>query len=191
MSFVVTLLLALAFCGLVLGGAVYLGFLSLGGGVASTGTPGPHASFSFVPGTPTVPPTPTVPSTPPSAPASNAIFSPGGTYTVKPGESLSLIGQKLGIPWLLIAQANNIAGPDYIVQVGQVLTIPVIPTFSPGGNQYVVQSGDTITGIANKVGVDPTDLADFNNIANWDSIQVGQILYVPGPGWTPLPTPSG
>ena len=189
MSFLVTLLLALAFCGLVLGGAVYLGFLSLGGGVASTGTPGPHASFSFVPGTPTVPPTPSSAPSPTATPA--ASIAPGGTYTVKPGESLSLIGQKVGIPWLLIAQANNIAGPDYIVQVGQVLIIPVIPTFSPGGNQYVVQSGDTITGIANKVGVDPTDLADFNNIANWNSIQVGQILYVPGPGWTPLPTPSG
>ena len=189
MSFLTTLLLALAFCGVVLGGAVYLGFLSLGGGsAASNGTPGPHQSFSFVPATPTLPPTP---SAPPASLTPTVPPAAGGTYTVKPGESLSLIGVKVGVPWLLIAQANNIVGPDYIVQVGQVLIIPVVPTFSPGGNQYVVQSGDTITAIATKVGVDPTDLADFNNIADWNSIQVGQVLFVPGPGWTPLPTPSG
>jgi len=62
------------------------------------------------------------------------------------------------------------------------------PSVLPSLTSYVVQSGDTITGIANKVGVDPTDLADFNNIANWNSIRVGDILYIPGPGWTPLPT---
>jgi LysM repeat protein len=189
MSFLTTLLLALAFCGVVLGAAVYLGFLSLGGGgTASNGSPGPRQSFSFVPATPTVPPTPSAPA---ASPTPSAPPAAGGTYTVKPGESLSLIGQKVGVPWTLIAQANNIPGPDYIVQVGQVLIIPVVPTFSPGADQYMVQSGDTITAIANKVGVDATDLADFNNIADWNSILPGQILYIPGPGWTPLPTPSG
>ena len=94
------------------------------------------------------------------------------------------------MPWTLIAEANGIAPPGYIVQVGQVLIIPIVPTYSPGGDTYIVLSGDTITGIANKVGVDPTDLADFNNIADWNSIQVGQVLYVPGPGWTPRPTAS-
>ena len=65
------------------------------------------------------------------------------------------------------------------------------PSVLPSLTSYVVQPGDSLSLIGQKVGVDPTDLADFNNIANWDSIQVGQILYVPGPGWTPLPTPSG
>jgi len=103
---------------------------------------------------------------------------------------LSLIGDKVGVPWLQIAQANGIAGPDYIVQVGQVLIIPIAAEPSAGPNQYIVQAGDSITKIANKFSVDPTDLADFNNIADWNSIQIGQILYIPGPGWTPLPTES-
>ncbi len=60
-----------------------------------------------------------------------------------------------------------------------------------GADLYFVQSGDTITGIAQQFGVDPTDLADFNNIADWNSIRVGDILYIPGPDWqTPLPLPS-
>ena len=50
---------------------------------------------------------------------------------------------------------------------------------------------DTITGIAQQAGIDPTDLADFNNIADWNSIRVGDILYIPGSDWqTPLPLPS-
>ena len=55
---------------------------------------------------------------------------------------------------------------------------------------YVVVAGDNITEIATKFGIDPTDLADFNNIADWNSIQVGQVLHIPGPGWTPRPTAS-
>ena len=189
MSFLTTLLLALAFCGVVLGGAVYLGFLSLGGGgAASNGTPGPRQSFSFVPATPTVPPTPSAPAVSPTpTPQPTA----GGTYVVQPGDALSLIALKFGIPWQLIAQANNIQPPDYIIQVGETLIIPTLPQPSNGGQAYVVALGDNITKIATKFGIDPTDLADFNNIADWNSIQVGQILYIPGPGWTPLPTPSG
>jgi LysM repeat protein len=186
MPFLVSALLALAAVATVLGGAFYLGLISPGTGTA-TASRTPRPSTSFVPSTtaPTVEPTaePTATLQPSPTP-----IAPGGTYTVKPGDSLSLIGDKVGVPWTLIAEANGIEPPGYIVQVGQVLIIPVVPTFSPGGDTYIVQSGDTITGIANKVGVDPTDLADFNNIADWNSIQVGQVLYVPGPGWTPRPT---
>ena len=60
-----------------------------------------------------------------------------------------------------------------------------------GADFYVVQSSDTITGIAQQAGIDPTDLADFNNIADWNSIRVGDILYIPGDDWqTPLPLPT-
>ncbi len=71
---------------------------------------------------------------------------------------------------------------------GQVLIIPVIPQPSGGADYYVVESGDTIIAIAAQYDVDPTDLADFNNVADWNSIRPGDILYIPAPGWTPLPT---
>jgi LysM repeat protein len=107
---------------------------------------------------------------------------------VKPGDALSLIGEKFGIPWQLIAEANAIEGPAYVIVPGEVLIIPSLPQATAGSDVYVVQSGDTITGIAQQVGIDPTTLADFNNIADWNTIAVGDLLYVPSdPNATPLP----
>ena len=69
-----------------------------------------------------------------------------------------------------------------------MLIIPAIAVPTGGDEFYVVQSGDNITSIANQYGVSPTELADFNNVADWNSIQVGDILYIPGEDWeTPLP----
>ncbi len=187
MSFLVSALLALAAVGTVISVAFYLGLVAAPGGVA-TASQTPGSSFSFVPAQPTPTAQPSVEPTATAAPTDAP--TPGDTYTVKSGDSLSIIGDKLGVPWILIAEANNIAGPDYIVQVGQVLIIPTVAELTPGAGQYIVQPGDNITKIANQLGVDPTDLADFNNIADWNSIQVGQLLYIPGPGWTPRPTES-
>jgi LysM repeat protein len=104
---------------------------------------------------------------------------------------LSLIGQRLGIPWMMIADANSIVGPDYVITPGQVLIIPPIAVPTGGAQFYVVQSGDTITGIAQQFDVDPSTLADFNNIADWNSIAVGDIIYIPStPDATPLPLES-
>ena len=45
-----------------------------------------------------------------------------GTYTVRPGDTLYLIGQSYGISWQQIAQANGIASP-YLIYVGQSLQL--------------------------------------------------------------------
>ncbi|MDX1413848.1 MAG: LysM peptidoglycan-binding domain-containing protein [Candidatus Promineifilaceae bacterium] len=45
------------------------------------------------------------------------------TYTVQPGEGLSSIAQRFGLDYLTLAAANDIEAP-YIIQPGQVLTIP-------------------------------------------------------------------
>jgi LysM repeat protein len=189
MSFLVSALLALAVVATIAGLVVYMGLLPQGGGVA-TASSTPRGSFAVpsiaISPSPSVAPSPSA-SASPSAPA----FSPGGPYSVQPGDSLSLIGDKVGVSWLLIAEANNIAGPDYVVQVGQILVIPAVAEVTPGGNIYVVQPGDSITKIATKLQLDPTTLADFNNIADWNTIQVGQVLYIPSDSnATPLPTVS-
>ena len=46
------------------------------------------------------------------------------TYEVESGGCLSVIGEKLGVDWLLIAEANGISAPDYVVYPGQSLIIP-------------------------------------------------------------------
>jgi LysM repeat protein len=53
---------------------------------------------------------------------------PGGIYTnyvVQPGDNLFRIGLQFGMSWVLIAEANGIANPNFIVP-GQVLKIPII-----------------------------------------------------------------
>jgi LysM repeat protein len=183
----VSTLLAFALAATVLSAALLVGLFPSGPGVAVATTRPPSTG---VPGTPVATASPIVTLPPTATPGPTDIPPGGGTYTVQPGDSLSIIGLRFGIPWQLIAEANGIAGPDYVIVPGQILTIPPIPVPSEGADFYVVQSGDTITAIALQFNVDPTDLADFNNIADWNSIKVGDILYIPGPGWTPLPTPT-
>lgn len=45
------------------------------------------------------------------------------TYTVKKGDGLIKIGQKLGKDWKRIASDNNIKAPKYTIYAGQVLKI--------------------------------------------------------------------
>ena len=49
--------------------------------------------------------------------------SADSTYTVQPGDSLTKIARQFGVSFLAIAAANEIEEP-YVIQVGQVLTIP-------------------------------------------------------------------
>ena len=189
MSFIVSTLLAFSLAATVLAAALLVGLFptSPGGGVGSTTRP----SFSAQPFPSSVAvtsPTPVLTVAPTIEPPTTAPPSGGTTYTVKPGDALSLIGEKFGIPWQLIAEANGIEGPAYVIVPGMELIIPGLPQATAGSDVYVVQSGDTITGIAQQLGIDPTTLADFNNIADWNTIAVGDLLYIPSDAnATPLP----
>lgn len=109
------------------------------------------------------------PPPPPPAPA------PGDTYVVQPGDTLSGIGAELGVDWREIAQLNGIADPE-LIYVGQVLKVPA------GGSApetYVVQPGDSLSGIGAKLGVDWREIARVNGIADPNAIQAGQRLTIP------------
>jgi len=191
-SFIVSTLLAFALAAVVLAAALLVGLFPSGSGGVANGSPRPtFSSFAPVTAPPVASPTavPTVEvTTPPDATIDPRV---GGTYEVQPGDFLSGIGDRVGVPWQLIAEANNIEPPDYLIVPGMILIIPAVTVPTAGADFYVVQSGDTITGIAQQAGIDPTDLADFNNIADWNSIRVGDILYIPGDDWqTPLPLPT-
>lgn len=49
----------------------------------------------------------------------------------------------------------------------------------PAVNTYVVQSGDTLTGIADKYNTTPEKLAAYNGIADTSLIKIGQVLNIP------------
>jgi len=119
---------------LVLGGGPVIGAIGpavesfLAGGAAPSEEP--SAELSTAP-TPTPTPT-TTPNPTPSAtvtPSASATPSPSGgsgtTWVVKRRDTLYSICGQIGCgDWKILAELNNIQGPDYIINPGQVLQLP-------------------------------------------------------------------
>ena len=86
-------------------------------------------------------------------------------------DTLSEIAARFGTTVNALTLANGIADPD-LIYPGQVLVIPT------GGcvDNYIVQRGDTLSGIAQRFGTTVARLASLNNIRNTDRIYVGQVL---------------
>lgn len=101
----------------------------------------------------------------------------GETYTVVSGDTLSGIASRSGTTVAVLVMLNHIANPDRIYP-GQTLTLPGA---AEGGQRvYVVAAGDTLSGIAARLGVSGgwAELARRNDIANPDHITPGQrIVY--------------
>jgi LysM repeat protein len=58
------------------------------------------------------------------APGDTRISSAGGSYIVQPGDTLSDIADRFGVPLSALAEVNGLSDPHLIVE-GDVLTIPV------------------------------------------------------------------
>jgi LysM repeat protein len=93
---------------------------------------------------------------------------------VQAGDTLSGIGARLGIDWQAIAQLNGIA-PPYTIYPGQRLALPDAGG-APAERAYIVQSGDTLSGIGEALGVDWHDIAARNGIEPPYTIYPGQRL---------------
>lgn len=95
-----------------------------------------------------------------------------GTYTVRYGDTLSAIASRYGTSTSTLASINGISNPNWIYP-GQVLKLS-------GGSStrfYTVRSGDTLSGIASRLGTSWTSLKAKNGIANANLIYPGQTLY--------------
>ena len=65
------------------------------------------------------------------------------------------------------------------------------PVTQGGSDTYVVESGDILMTIAEKLGVSVEDLISLNDLADPSHLEVGQVLKVPRPsGAGPTPTPG-
>jgi LysM repeat protein len=111
-----------------------------------------------------------------------ALQAPAGAgYTVRQGDTLTGIAADLGVSTAELARTNGIADPN-VINAGQVLEVPA-PAVSEVASvvgPYTVQRGDTLTGIAAKLGVSMADLARTNSIVDSNRIRVGQVLEMPG-----------
>ena len=134
-------------------------------------------------------------------PATKPVPPAACTYTVRAGDSLSMIAAHHGVTTYELQRANGIGDPN-MIYVGQLLTIPgcgathypapehpvaVIPPARPepighqpgGPTVYIVKPGDTFSGICKSYGVEPYAVAGHNGIANPDVIYVGQEIVIP------------
>lgn len=94
------------------------------------------------------------------------------TYTVRYGDTLSAIASRYGTSTSTLASINGISNPNWIYP-GQVLKLS-------GGSStrsYTVRSGDTLSGIASRLGTSWTSLKAKNGISNANLIYPGQTLY--------------
>lgn len=104
-------------------------------------------------------------------------------YTVQSGDTLSGIAQRFGTTVSELASINGISNPN-IIYVGQVLKI--YPTNRTITNRkkifnttYVVQSGNTLSSIAQRFNTTVNELAELNDISDPNLIYVGEILKIP------------
>ncbi len=98
-------------------------------------------------------------------------------YIVKKGDTLAAIAEKTGVGSQRIAGFNGLNDPDRIAE-GQVLRIP-FPITDSKEKEYVVQSGDTLTSVAQKTDTTVQQIAQRNEIPDVDMITAGESILVP------------
>jgi LysM repeat protein len=164
----------------------------------ATDTPTPTMTY-----TPTITPPPT--ETPTITPT--ASFTPTTTpsapfvYTIQEGDSLAAVVEKFalgedGIPLILMLNpyseeaATGIDPTTQIVYPGQQIFIPnpdlqlptstPIPPNLPRGTvvTYIVQSGDSLAGIAGLFNSTVEDIVEFNELPDANAIFIGQSLNI-------------
>lgn len=122
---------------------------------------------------------------------SAASVSAASTYTVRAGDALSVIAERLGVSQQALIDANGIRNPESL-RVGQVLQVPRGGSTDPVKPQiYTVRRGDALSRIAARHGVSLSDLMRWNDIQSASSIQIGQVLRLSAGGEAPQPSPQG
>ncbi len=123
-------------------------------------------------------------------PTKNAGTQQNSNYIVQPGDTLFLIGQKYGVSYSQLQQANGLSTSE--IYPGQSLVIPrsgvgsqpegqaqVQTQVRPANNgNYVVQPGDTLYLISRRYGITVARLQALNGLTGAE-IYVGQNLKVP------------
>lgn len=117
----------------------------------------------------------------------NLYLEPVHVYRVQAGDSLWKIATKYGITVERLMRANNLTGTE--IYVGQMLNIPEQdstssqqpqPVYSWPEVTYVVQPGDTISGIAQKFGVSAQDIMRYNYMEPGEWLNAGEKIAISG-----------
>ena len=96
-------------------------------------------------------------------------------YTVKKGDSLWKIANKYNTTVEKLKSANNLK--TNTLSVGQKLVIPSISVSPEVSDTYIVQKGDSLWSIANKINMTVSELKNLNNLTN-NLLSIGQVLKI-------------
>ena len=122
-------------------------------------------------------------------------------YLVQKGDMISQLAIDFDTSSARLIEMNNIKNPD-VLYVGQKLKVPAgrsalsSPKTSPvssssvieKGGTYLIQPGDTLSGIAQRASVSVDDLRSLNEINN-DTIYAGKKIIIPSYGIVPEMAP--
>lgn len=123
-----------------------------------------------------------------SSSSSSTAATTVGTYTVKAGDTLSVIASRYSTSSSTLASLNSLSNPN-LIYVGQVLKVSSNASTSSSTSSsanstvttaasYTVKAGDTLSAIAAKYGTTYQALASTNSISNPNDIYVGQVIKV-------------
>ncbi|MGG7308158.1 LysM peptidoglycan-binding domain-containing protein [Curtobacterium sp. AB451] len=117
------------------------------------------------------------------------------TYTVRQGDTVSGIAARYGLSAQEVLVRNGL-GWNTIIHPGQTLHLASTPAVTTASartsatGSYHVKQGDTVSGIAARVGVSTTALLSANKLSQRSVIYPGQTLRVPTAGVTAAPVAS-
>ncbi|MFS6826226.1 LysM peptidoglycan-binding domain-containing protein [Cyanobium sp. ATX-6F1] len=118
-----------------------------------------------------------------------ALFLPwpalAGSYTVKPGETLSELAERYGVTVERLLKLNGLKDANSL-QAGSKLVVPggggtsLARPGRGGGGGYTVKPGDTLSELAERFGISVERLKQLNGLQSANDLQAGSQLVVPG-----------
>ena len=98
------------------------------------------------------------------------------TYTVRRGDSLSMVAQRFKVTMAELKDANNIKRDS--IQVGQIPKIPAVAAAKAAFKEHTIAHGETLSQIAISYAI-PLDVIRATNELKSDTIRPGQVLKIP------------
>lgn len=114
--------------------------------------------------------------------------APAQSYTVKAGDTLTGVAQRHGLTLSQLAQYNNLDPNSRLLRGQKLWLVPnkVSKTSTSTSSKtstktttYKVQSGDTLIGLANRLGVSPSDIAALNAFDDNAQLIAGRNINIP------------
>ncbi|HET9641273.1 MAG TPA: peptidoglycan DD-metalloendopeptidase family protein [Candidatus Paceibacterota bacterium] len=105
-------------------------------------------------------------------------------YTVRDGDTLSIIAKMYGVSVNTIIWANNLSGMNDVHPGDTLIILPI------SGIQHVIGKNDTLRSIAQKYGADANEIAQYNGLDPAAPLALGSTVIIPG-GEFNSPNPAG